>query len=197
MSLFAYSNSSTFRSHLDLMLGNNITVVHEIMPQGIQADQIYLLHISSLDQKCIEWMRAFAKERNLPIAICSDHPDIEEMLECVDLGARAYCNSYMQQPLYEQLIRLLKNGQSWFPPQLLEQSFKLAKAAVKEKDPDILLKVLTSREKEIALLVAEGQSNKNIADRVSISDRTVKSHLTSIFKKLQLKDRVALVIYLK
>lgn len=197
MSLFVYSSSSAFRSHLGLMLGENVIFNHEVMPPGMQTDQIFLLHISSLDQKYVAWMREFANQGRLPIAICSDRPDIEEMLECVDLGARAYCNSYMQQPLYEQLIRLLKNGQSWFPPQMLEQTFKLARTAIKGKDSGLLLNALTLREKEIALLVAEGHSNKNIANRVRISDRTVKSHLTSIFKKLQLKDRVALVIYLK
>ena len=197
MTLFVYSNSNAFRSHLGLLLDGSVVFSPILTPPNLQSDQIYLLHISTLDQECIEWMRLFGSDDKLSIAICSDRPDIEEMLECVDLGARAYCNSYMQQPLYEQLVRLLKSGHSWFPPQMLEQTFKLAKMAVKGKDSDALLKALTPREKEIALLVAEGHSNNNIAESIDISERTVKSHLTNIFKKLELKDRVALVIYLK
>ena len=197
MQLLAYSSSSAFCQHLDTVFNGCITFNTQLNAPAFQTDQIYLLHISSLDQQCIEWMREFANQDNLIIGICSDQPDIEEMLECVDLGAKAYCNSYMQQPLYEQLTRLLDNDQSWFPPQMLEQTFKLAKLAVKGKDVDLLLQPLTSREKEIALLVLEGLSNKAIADRVDISERTVKTHLTNIFNKLQLKDRVALVLYLK
>lgn len=197
MQLLAYSSSSAFCHHLDRVFNGRITFSAKLNPPASQTDQIYLLHISTLDQDCIEWMREFADQDHLIIGICSDQPDIEEMLECVDLGARAYCNSYMQQPLYEQLTRLLDNGQSWFPPQMLEQTFKLAKTAMKGKDIDTLLQILTPREKEIALLVLEGLSNKYIADRGNISEPTVKTHLTNIFNKLQLKDRVALVLYLK
>jgi DNA-binding NarL/FixJ family response regulator len=197
VSLFAYSNSSAFQSHLGLVLGSNVIFSSALDPPDLQTEQICLLHISSLNQACIEWLRLFANEKYLSIAICSDRPNIEEMLECASLGAKAYCNSYMQQALYEQMVRLLEKGQSWFPPQMLELTFKLAKSAVNRKIPNILLQALTPREKEIALLIAEGHSNKNIADRVDISERTVKSHLTNIYGKLQLKDRVALVLYLK
>lgn len=197
MQLIVCSSSSAFCQHLDGVFNGRITFSTQLTAPAFQTDQIYLLHISSLDQQCIEWMREFAGQDHLIIGICSDQPDIEEMLECVDLGAKAYCNSYMQQPLYDQLARLLDNGQSWFPPQMLEQAFKLAKKAVKGKDVDLLLQILTPREKDISLLVLEGLSNKNIADRVDISERTVKAHLTNIFNKLQIKDRVALVLYLK
>jgi two-component system nitrate/nitrite response regulator NarL len=197
MHLHAFSNSSGFCRHLDRVFNGRITFSTKLNPPTVQTDQIYLLHISTLDLDCIEWMRKFANKDDLIVGICSDQPDIEEMLEYVDLGARAYCNSYMQQPLYEQLARLLDNGQSWFPPQMLEQTFKLAKTAVRGKDIDALLQILTPREKEIALLVLEGLSNRHIADRGDISEPTVKTHLTNIFNKLQLKDRVALILCLK
>ena len=197
MSLFVYSSSSSFRTHVNMMLDGSVIFSSIPTPPTSQSDQIYLLHISSLNQECIEWLRLFASNDSRKIAVCSDSPDIEEMIECVGLGAKAYCNSYMQQALYEQLIRLLKNGHSWFPPQMLEQTFKLAKTALKGKDTDLLLQGLTPREKEMALFVVEGHSNKRIADSVGISERTVKSHLTNIFEKLRLKDRVALVLHLK
>ena len=197
MSLSVYSSSKAFCSHLAPMFDKDVVFSATFASPDLQKDQIWLLHISSLDQECIEWLRLYAKEDRISIAICSDRPDIEEMLECVELGVKAYCNSYMQQPLYEQLVRLLKNGQSWFPPQMLEQTFKLAKATVNRNNPDTLLQELTVREKEIALLVAEGLSNREISNQVDVTESTVKSHLTNIFIKLQLKDRVALVLYLK
>lgn len=133
----------------------------------------------------------------LIIAICTDNPNILEMLECAQSGARAYCNSYMAKVHFQQMLQLLDNGQSWFPPHLLEQAFNLAhKAASPRGNPDHL-ETLTSREKEIALAVAEGKSNKQIASDLRISEPTVKTHLTNIFKKLELKDRVALVLHLK
>ena len=98
---------------------------------------------------------------------------------------------------FNQMIQLLDNGQSWFPPQMLEQTFKLAHQTVNLSRQHSSLESLTAREKEIAMAVAEGNSNKQIAGKFAISERTVKTHLTNIFKKLELKDRVALVLHLK
>ena len=92
-----------------------------------------------------------------------------EMLECVEVGARAYCNSYMRASNYQQLLRLLTNGQSWFPPSMLAQTFELAHRSIKGKDIAVLLKDLTEREKEVAIAVSEGLSNRQIAERFEIS----------------------------
>ncbi|MCP4046897.1 MAG: response regulator transcription factor, partial [Gammaproteobacteria bacterium] len=51
-------------------------------------------------------------------------------------------------------------------------------------------------EKEVALSVSKGLTNREIASQLNVSERTVKSHLGNIFKKLELKDRVALILYL-
>ncbi len=54
---------------------------------------------------------------------------------------------------------------------------------------------LTPREREVITLVAQGRSNKAIAEHMAISDNTVRHHLTSIFSKLEIADRLALVVY--
>lgn len=58
------------------------------------------------------------------------------------------------------------------------------------------LEILTSREAEIALLISEGFSNREIADQLFVSEGTVKNHLTSILEKLNLRDRTQLAIYI-
>jgi DNA-binding NarL/FixJ family response regulator len=95
------------------------------------------------------------------------------------------------------MLQLLENGQSWFPPQMLDETFKLAQQAANPDQNLEQLDILTDREKDIALAVSEGKSNRQIADLYEISEPTVKTHLTNIFKKLELKDRVGLVLYLK
>lgn len=59
-----------------------------------------------------------------------------------------------------------------------------------------VLDKLTKREQEIARLVTTGANNKNIARQLSISERTVKAHLSSIFLKLHIRDRLQLVVCL-
>ena len=107
-----------------------------------------------------------------------------------------YFNAYMSAPNYDQMLRLLVNGQSWYPAPLLSQAFDIARSLVRKKSVPDELDKLTKREREVALLVSEGKSNKLVASECGMTERTVKAHLTQVFKKLQVKDRVALVIYL-
>jgi len=59
------------------------------------------------------------------------------------------------------------------------------------------LSELTDRELEVAKLVADGNTNAEIAEQMNITVRTVKAHMTSIFTKTNLRDRVALALALK
>lgn len=130
------------------------------------------------------------------MGIAADRPQLEEMLRLSEHGIRAYFNSYMADTHYQQMLRLLQDGQTWFAPDLLTRALGLARRTVATTSSGHVMKVLTSRERQIALDVAQGLSNKRIASTRSISERTVKTHLTRIFKKLRIPDRVALAIRL-
>jgi len=154
-----------------------------------------LVHASSFKDGLVDWMKS-ASESEVVVGIAADNPKVEDLLAYTELGISGFFNSYMAKTHYDQLLRLLANGQSWFPPALIAETFTLARTAIKQpvfQDP---LKDLTKREKEVALAVADGQSNKQVASNCNMAERTVKTHLTQIFKKLQLKDRVALAIHL-
>jgi len=57
------------------------------------------------------------------------------------------------------------------------------------------ISMLTEREKEVLGLIAQGESNKNIAHKLFISEKTVKNHITSIFRKLKVEDRTQAAIF--
>jgi two-component system nitrate/nitrite response regulator NarL len=197
MKLIVHSASRTFGQ----FMAHHLETAFDYQT-GLQApmgdpEQLYLLHISSMELDCYEWLLKHVSGKPIRVGVCSDLPNIREMLECVRLGAKAYCNSHMATLHYHQMLQLLESGQSWFPPQMLDETFKLAQQAAHPGQSLQQLKILTDREKDIALAVAEGRSNRQIADLYEISEPTVKTHLTNIFKKLELKDRVGLVLYLK
>ena len=197
MKLTVYSKSSSFEHFLDEHLETEIEFKAQLQAPANDPEQLYLLHISGMELDCYEWLLRHVSGKPIPVGVCSDLPNIREMLECVRLGAKAYCNSHMAALHYHQLLQLLGQGQSWFPPQMLDETFKLAQQSVKPAPAEKPLEMLTEREKEIALAVAEGKSNRQIADIYEISEPTVKTHLSNIFRKLELKDRVGLVLYLK
>ena len=92
---------------------------------------------------------------------------------------------------------MINDGNSWYPPSLLGQALEIAHSSIRTDNQTDHLDGLTPRQQQIALSIAEGKSNKAVADEHGISERTVKSHLTQIFEKLEVDDRVGLVLHLK
>ena len=197
MVAIVFSGSSSFQHFLGQHLDIPIEFRGQLDAIGDDPRQVHLLHISSLANNTARWLERQVRGQSVNVAICSDVPNVQEMLECVRLGARGYCNSHMAPLHYHQLLDMLANGQSWFPPGLLDETFKLAQQAAGASAQQNPISALTPRENEVARCVAEGLSNRSIADVLGISEPTVKAHLTRIFRKLELKDRVGLVLHLK
>jgi len=158
--------------------------------------QILLLHASSLAADLNSFVPRLAKRPGLTLAIAADVPLLAQMLLLTQYGISAYFNSYMADTHYQQMLQLLSTGQTWFAPDLLASALELARRAVDTTAGEKLLEQLTPRQREIALAVAKGMSNKKIATAFKITERTVKTHLTHIFRTLELDDRVTLAIKL-
>jgi DNA-binding NarL/FixJ family response regulator len=124
-----------------------------------------------------------------------------EGLAALKVGARGYCNLDMDPQLLKKAVTVVVKGEIWvarnvFAP-LLEELTSLTERRHKEFPPnlDTRLDRLTPREREIAQLIGGGASNKEIAGRLDITEATVKAHLTAIFRKLGLSDRLGLALF--
>ena len=196
MELILYSADPGFATFLGERLETPVIIRTRIEMDRPDRDKIHLLHLSSLQTDTWAWLKRYAGDEDVRSAVCSDRPALVEMLECARLGARAYCNSHMAPRHYKQLLQLVAGGQSWYPPHMLDETFRLAHRAAQQATNQVDLEALTGREKEIALAVADGKSNRQIADQLQITEPTVKTHLTHIFRKLEVQDRVGLVLYI-
>lgn len=190
--LVVYSRSYSFESHINAVVDDEVSFRQSLSPALAGSGTVFLVHVGSFSRELDSWLKHTCQSGAI-VGIADDNPGIENMLTYTGVGVHGYFNAYMAAPHYAQMIRLLKNGQSWFPPELLKQAFKLARSAMPS---EIRLDSLTQREREIAYAVAKGKNNKVIADECNITERTVKAHLTHIFKKLDIKDRVSLAVYL-
>jgi DNA-binding NarL/FixJ family response regulator len=95
-------------------------------------------------------------------------------------------------------IKVVRKGEAWLDPATTASMLGEMSRAPKPKplDPEAeKIATLTNREREVVTLIGEGIRNKEIADRLFISETTVRHHLTSIFDKLDVDDRVELLIY--
>ncbi len=196
MQIKVYTRSETSNRFIRGVFDQEPVFVDRLPGPGLDASKINLLHVSSFGKETAAWVKHHLTTGHI-VAVCSDQPGIREMLDYAETGVKAYCNSFMQNTHYQHMVRLLANGQSWYPPHLLEQTFALAHRAVSDNSLDSGLDGLTEREKQVAQSVSKGLTNRQIANQFEISERTVKTHLTNIFRKLQIKDRVGLVLHLK
>lgn len=127
----------------------------------------------------------------------------DEGVSIIAAGARGYANRYMHSELLIQAVRLIESGEIWLGSDLvlhLIQSNspirgRLALAPGELTGGD--LGKLTVRERETASRIVQGKSNKVIADELGVAERTVKAHLSSIYRKTHTRDRLQLAMLLK
>ena len=130
------------------------------------------------------------KRDDLNILILSEFPKFEEGKKFLKLGVKGYANMYIHKKHLLQAIEVIESGNIWLYPDFMTS---LISDAVEEKKPNaFFMRKLTEREKETALLVGKGKSNKEIAQLLNITERTVKAHLSSIYQKTEASDRLSL-----
>ncbi|MCB5162163.1 helix-turn-helix transcriptional regulator [Marinomonas algarum] len=116
-------------------------------------------------------------------------------LRLFSVGVSGQCAPYIGKEQLDLVLSVVDSGEIWggkaFIQQLIMQSSSQARA---EESSASVLDELTERELSVAQHVAQGQSNKQIALDMDITERTVKAHLTSIFKKTNTKDRLSLAL---
>lgn len=115
----------------------------------------------------------------------------EEVVEMVKAGVSAYVLKDVAGAELIDTIHRVMNGEVVIHPRVANRLVReLARNDKKNEDNR-----LTKREKDVLLLLVRGHSNKDMADVMFISEKTVKNHLTSIFKKLGVKDRTQAAVY--
>ena len=129
---------------------------------------------------------------NIAILILTAYDDEEYVLGLLDAGAAGYLLKSARGRDLVEAIRTIRTGESVLHPNIIAKLLKRATMAPIEehKHSDLL----TERESEILKLVALGMSNKEIAEKLFVSQRTVKAHLTNTFNKLNVASRSEAII---
>jgi DNA-binding NarL/FixJ family response regulator len=160
---------------------------------------ITLLHITLPGLEGIKGVSELKK--NFPdskLIIFSDKPSDDEGVELLLHGdVYGYVSTDIANELLLKAIESVQTGEIWVGRKLMQKLLiRLFDISQKNNQQahDIDLSVLTKREHEIALLVSEGASNKRVANQLDVTERTVKAHLSSIFRKTGMRDRLQLAL---
>jgi two-component system NarL family response regulator len=127
----------------------------------------------------------------------------DEEIALLKAGAKGCCRRGIDPESLQQVLSVTSNGGVWVTrsllPRLVSELRKYVDAHRKpaETPKDDSLAELTQREREIVRLIVEGASNKEVASSLNISERTVKGHLSNVFQKLGVTDRLKLMLYVR
>jgi two-component system, NarL family, nitrate/nitrite response regulator NarL len=193
------------RAGLGMLLGTRtaITVVGEaadcasaVAAAGREQPDIVLLDLDlggvlALDS--LKDLRAAAPGARVLILTGAGDPELHQL--AVTRGASGLV---LKQHAAETLLKAIEKvhaGEVWFGRSLMAATLSRAHEVAKPDPESAKIATLTRREREIIALIGEGLNNRHIAARLFISETTVRHHLTSIFAKLEVGDRLELVIY--
>ena len=135
------------------------------------------------------------------VLILTIHDDENYVIEVVKAGAAGYLLKDIEPAMLIQAIRTVHAGESFIYPTLARKLFgQIARREEERREQEEILlrrkeERLTDREIEVLQLISQGMSNMEIALRLYLSEKTVKNHLTNIFRKINVSDRTQAVLY--
>lgn len=132
------------------------------------------------------------------VVALSDTPSDEQALDLMERGAVGYCHAHAGAAMLQQVATVVGNHGLWVGPALLQRMIRASLANVPATSPpETRLASLSIREREVADAVGRGANNKEIARELAITERTVKAHISAVFLKLGVRDRLQLALMMR
>ena len=132
---------------------------------------------------------------DVAVAVLSMHSDESYVIRALKAGARAYLLKDSAESDLIGAIKALSDGKSFFSPAISRLLVEDYMRALERKGVEDSYELLTTREREILQLLAEGKSNKEVANMLNLSLYTVETHRTHILQKLNLHTVPELILY--
>ena len=126
-------------------------------------------------------VRVHRRNIDVKVLILTVHNEIEYLVKAVDIGVDGYIVKDSGFAELKKAINCILNGENYIQPSLIPALNKRLVSRDSDKDK---IELLTKRELEVLIQVANGMFNKEIATSLNISERTVKNHISNIFKKI-------------
>ena len=136
-----------------------------------------------------------ARQPGVAVVILSMHADEGYVLRALKAGARGYLLKESPEADFIQAIRAVSTGKAFFSPAVSRMLVEDYVRQLQDKDIEDSYELLTPREREVLQLIAEGKSNKDVANLLDLSLYTVETHRSNILEKLNLHSVPELILY--
>jgi DNA-binding NarL/FixJ family response regulator len=144
----------------------------------------------------IEATRRIVAAGGPPVLVLTTFGENEILVDALDAGADGFALKSASPESLIDAVRATARGGAWIDPQLLPHLLEqYRRVVVPRRRTDHVVEELTPRELDVLVLIASAASNAEIADQLCVGESTVKSHISSIFMKLGVRDRAAAIVY--
>lgn len=155
--------------------------------------EVLLLDINMPEKNGIEVLKEMkTKDYPIKVLILTVHNELEYLIEAIEIGVDGYILKDSQSAELKKAIQAVLEGENYIQPSLIPALNNQLVNRDIEKDK---INLLTNRELEVLIQVANGMFNKEIATNLNISERTVKNHISNIFKKIDVSDRTQAAVF--
>lgn len=202
---------------VNIMIADNHSMIREGLKQLLELDgDIKVIAEANNGKDCLEKLNTYypdvllldinmpemnglqvleiLKERksDIKVLVLTVHNEVEYLLKAVEIGISGYMLKDSNSSELKNAIFSIIEGEDYIQPSLIP----MLNSKLLEMDSDkVKLDLLTRREYEVLKLLTEGMFNKEIAMKLNISERTVKNHVSNIFKKIEVTDRTQAAVF--
>jgi len=168
---------------------------------GAAADGwVFWLHVNEEQPERLSSMVAsiVSQFQSAKVVVLANTPNQADCFSALSAGAVGYAHAYSPSAMLVEIKTVIGHGGLWLGQELLQRLIETSTKLAGNQPAYVngLLEQLTSREREVAVEVAKGLSNKEVAKLLNITERTVKAHLAATFERLGAKDRLQLALML-
>jgi DNA-binding NarL/FixJ family response regulator len=193
-----------YRDGIVLALNTQLDI--DVVAQGISVwdaleiaqesrPDVIILDAGTLDHSMGAVESILQQHPTIGILIVAETADEERIYAALKRGVRGYLLKGTSAGELLQTVRVLSQGQSYIAPSLGAKLLMRSAPAVRETANEIRLPHLTPREQQILSILAQGRSNKEIGNKLELSEKTIKHHLTNILQKLRVRNRVEAALF--
>lgn len=154
---------------------------------------VLLLDINMPRKNGLEVLQSLKNSRSkVKVLVLTVHNEVEYLMKAVDIGVDGYILKDSESAELKKAIFAVAEGKNYIQPSLIPA---LNSKMIEKNQDEGKIESLTKRELEVLKLLAVGMYNKEVAEKLDISERTVKNHVSNIFKKLEVTDRTQAAVF--
>ena len=194
MKIVLHSDDILLTEYWEKSIQEECILIDDLEELNSIENSLIIINYSACNSQCEDVLKRITLSNK--VLILHRTPNIDTAKYILTHGAKGYGNALMRDHFIISAVETIKEGMIWLYPEFT--TMLIMDIPTKDKSSNLSkLDVLSSRETEVALLLKDGLTYKDIAQELAITARTVKAHASHVYQKLAVKDRLGLALFLK